>query len=219
MTTCNRCKKPTSFFPENKFGKPSTMCQKCYDNTVERNTRKKNASLAKSAALPDGMGFCMRCKNFKPTSDFAINPKQRRKIERGDELSKTCAACREYLARTSTVRRHSAHKDAAVKAKYLAERRDHMRAWRDKVIAAYGGRCVCCGETEPKFLELDHIDGKGGKHRREIGFNSEALYRWCEKNGFPPILQVLCANCHNAKSFWGICPHQEFMVLQLSAPA
>lgn len=219
MANCNRCKKPTSFFPPNKFGKPSTMCQKCYDNTVERNTRKQNAALAKSAAIPDGMGFCMRCKNFKPTSDFGINPKQRRKIERGDKLSKTCAACRDYLARTVTERRQSRHSDPAVKAKYLAERREYGRQFRLKLIEAYGGVCKCCGETEPKFLELDHVDGGGGKHRKQIGAGAEALYRWCVANDFPDILQLICANCHNAKSFWGVCPHQEFSVLQLAVPA
>lgn len=28
---------------------------------------------------------------------------------------------------------------------------------REEMLAAYGGRCMCCGEDEPMFLELDHI--------------------------------------------------------------
>lgn len=37
------------------------------------------------------------------------------------------------------------------------------------VIEYYGGRCVCCGEVVPEFLTVDHINGGGAAHRREIG--------------------------------------------------
>src|SRR6266852_8334175 len=53
--------------------------------------------------------------------------------------------------------------------------RQQCRNWREKlrkrVLAAYGGKCVCCGETEDSFLSIDHIDGDGNKHRRELGKN------------------------------------------------
>lgn len=215
MANCNRCKKPTSFFPPNKFGKPSTMCQKCYDNTVERNTRKQNVALAKGAALPEGMGFCMRCKNFKPTSEFGINPKQRRKIERGDKLSKTCAGCRDYLARNVKSGRQARHRDPEVKAKHLAERRDYGRKFRVKLLNAYGPYCRCCGEMTVEFLELHHINEDGAEHRRQIGRGPEALYRWAERHGFPDTLAVTCANCHAAESYYGGCPHKKLSVPQL----
>lgn len=219
MANCNRCKKPTSFFPINKFCKPSTMCQKCYDNTVERNTRKLNAALSKSSALPAGMGFCMRCKNLKPTSEFGINPKQRRKIERGDELSKTCAACRDYLARTTTARRHNAEKDPDIKRANLAKQRDYSRGFRIKLLNAYGPHCRCCGETTVEFLELHHVNEDGAEHRRQIGRGPEALYRWAERNGFPDTLAVTCANCHAADTYYGGCPHKKLSVLQLAVTA
>ena len=74
-------------------------------------------------------------------------------------------------------------------------------------IQAYGGACACCGETTIEFLHVDHKHNDGGKHRKEIGTGG-AIHWWAKKHGYPDTLQVLCANCHNAKSYYGYCPHQ-----------
>lgn len=85
---------------------------------------------------------------------------------------------------------------------------------RALVFAAYGGRCTCCGEDEDAFLVLDHVDGGGRKHRETINeehphkATGQAFYRWCRDNDYPPIVQVLCANCNTAKERAGGCPHQ-----------
>lgn len=42
------------------------------------------------------------------------------------------------------------------------------RRLRAEVIAAYGGRCACCGEATPEFLSIDHVNNDGAQHRREI---------------------------------------------------
>lgn len=77
---------------------------------------------------------------------------------------------------------------------------------RAATIAAYGDRCACCGETEYLFLDLDHIDNDGAQHRRSFG-NGAAFYIHLRNQGYPPGLQVLCGNCHNAKTRKGYCPH------------
>jgi len=74
----------------------------------------------------------------------------------------------------------------------------------------YGGyKCACCGETEPKFLSIDHINNDGAKHKREFNLRTgDEVYRWLVKNGFPPGFQVLCMNCNWGKRFNGnVCPH------------
>ena len=69
---------------------------------------------------------------------------------------------------------------------------------RDEVLAAYGGpKCVCCGTTDLDVLQIDHIDGGGTQHLKEIGHN---IYAWLRKQGFPPGYQVLCANCNTKKA-------------------
>ena len=86
-------------------------------------------------------------------------------------------------------------------------RRDSNRRLRQKALDAYGRTCACCGETEEKFLSIDHIKGGGGKHRRQIG--SSHIYSWLKKNNYPKGFQTLCHNCNMAKGFYGKCPHQE----------
>lgn len=96
-------------------------------------------------------------------------------------------------------------------AKAMVER--NRQALRDRVFAAYGGyRCACCGETEPMFLSLDHINNDGAEHRRSIGQNGRGgmkVYQWIARNGFPDGFQVLCMNCNCGKARnGGVCPHQ-----------
>lgn len=91
-------------------------------------------------------------------------------------------------------------------------RRAYAREWyrsrRREAIARYGGKCACCGESEHKFLALDHIDGGGNAHRRRVGMRGGGgTLNWLVKNGYPPGFQVLCHNCNMAKGFWGECPH------------
>lgn len=91
-------------------------------------------------------------------------------------------------------------------------RRKHAET-RRRCIVEYGGVCVCCGETDYKFLTLDHI-----KDRREDpngeriagGRGGQPLYAWCIRNDFPPGLRVLCYNCNCGRAAnHGVCPHEE----------
>ena len=79
-----------------------------------------------------------------------------------------------------------------------------------EVFEKYGGcKCACCGDTEIVWLSIDHIDGGGNKHRKELknkcGVN---FYNWLKKQNYPDGYQVLCMNCQFGKHACGICPHQ-----------
>ena len=80
--------------------------------------------------------------------------------------------------------------------------------YRADAISHYGGKCACCGETEPKFLTIDHIDGGGGKHKRAAKcHNIGTLLR---REGYPPGFQVLCWNCNCGRQLnGGVCPHKQ----------
>ena len=95
------------------------------------------------------------------------------------------------------------------KSKAAAEKRkEDGRKRRIEVIKHYGNKCKCCSEKEFKFLAIDHINGKGKKHRFSVcSGSSDAFYRWIVKN-YPDYLQVLCHNCNLAKGFYGKCPHK-----------
>lgn len=63
-------------------------------------------------------------------------------------------------------------------------------------------RCEYCGETDIRCLCIDHIDGGGSQHHREIGVGrGGAFYLWLKRNNYPDGFQVLCANCNLRKKF------------------
>jgi hypothetical protein len=74
---------------------------------------------------------------------------------------------------------------------------------------AYGGaKCACCDETSIEFLTIDHINGHGNDHRRQIGGSGYKTYQWLKKNAYPSGFRVLCFNCNSARGAFGYCPHE-----------
>lgn len=56
-----------------------------------------------------------------------------------------------------------------------------------------------CNVMDIDMLTIDHINGNGGKHRREIKVKTGMyFYRWLKENDYPVGYQVLCWN-HNIK--------------------
>lgn len=91
----------------------------------------------------------------------------------------------------------------------LEANRKYKAKLRDEVFAAYGGaHCWCCGTKHIEFLTVDHIDGGGAKHRKEVGCGV-VFYRWLRDNGYPPGYRILCMNCNFAHGMYGYCPHDK----------
>ena len=142
---------------------------------------------------------CSTCKQFFPANGdgFYRNPKQR------DGLSNQCKKCHSKVS-------------VAWAAKNRERKNANVRAWhvrvRQEVLAHYSGgtpHCACCGEDHLEFLVLDHVNGDGASHRREVGAGkNRGVYMWARQNGFPDGLQTLCQNCNSAKAFYGECPHE-----------
>src|SRR5690606_39680958 len=47
-------------------------------------------------------------------------------------------------------------------------RKDWYNKARFEAIMHYGGKCACCGESTYEFLCLDHSNGGGNQHRKEV---------------------------------------------------
>lgn len=145
---------------------------------------------------------CSKCGEEKPLSGFYIRSNGYPQNE--------CKPC--YIARTRA-RRFGPDRERVL-AMESASNRVLRRRTRDKVFAAYGGyKCVCCGEREPLFLTLDHINNDGGEFRKRVlGRRTMAgvhTYKWLLKNGCPPVVQVMCMNCQHGKLMnGGVCPHE-----------
>lgn len=87
------------------------------------------------------------------------------------------------------------------------------RACRKRVIAHYGGKCACCDEDEYEFLAIDHIDGGGNEHRKEINRGGK-FHRWLEARGYPEGYRILCHNCNQAIGTYGYCPHERLRLVE-----
>lgn len=79
---------------------------------------------------------------------------------------------------------------------------------RLEMIVAFGGKCKCCGESEPAFLTLDHVNNDGSIERR-VRSNRQTI-QLLKKLGWPKDgYQLLCYNCNMGKARnGGVCPHK-----------
>lgn len=177
---------------KNKKTPGASRCRRCQDRVNARQRvlreQRKAAGLCKCgrAAPRDGKADCHIC--FTEMSQSQNVTYRNRKAAglcpcgaKPDGGYKQCANCRE-----------------------LDRRKNEKR--RKRVLAHYGEQCACCTEDTIEFLEIDHINGGGSDHRREIG--AGGLYQWLINNKFPEGFQTLCSNCNRAKFRYGECPHQ-----------
>ena len=82
---------------------------------------------------------------------------------------------------------------------------------RDEILNILGACCQCCGEMNPLFLAIDHVDNDGADWRRKYGQGLRGLraIRKQIETGASRF-QVLCHNCNTGKKLnGGICPHKE----------
>lgn len=89
---------------------------------------------------------------------------------------------------------------------HATKRKARWRESRMQVFEHYGKICACCSEDRYEFLAIDHVDGGGAKHRRQIG-RGWTMTRWLIANNFPSGFRTLCHNCNQAIGHYGYCPH------------
>lgn len=110
-----------------------------------------------------------------------------------------CAECREALSQRNR------HKPPEQARRWDKTFRLNLLA---KTVEAYGGRCACCGEGYLPYLTIDHVNGGGLKHRDDLKAHGTVFYQRLKMMGYPKDgLQVLCANCHMAKTRGVVCQH------------
>lgn len=156
------------------------------------------------------MKCCPKCRLAKPLCEFYERKNPRWESERYHSYCKDCTLARRVKwyykqgGQKLILDRQKAHRKAEP-AFYRAKRQ--RLHWASKIAAlnAYGGKCDCCPEIEPKFLAIDHTNGDGNKHRKTF---TSTIYAWLRKHNYPPGFRVLCHNCNMAIAFWGVCPHK-----------
>ncbi len=140
--------------------------------------------------------------------------KERRKIyykENKDELNKKRREHNKILEVKNRILKYGKEYRDNHKEKINLSCRISHKKQRDKlrelVFNHYGKECACCGERELKFLSIDHLNGNGAKHRKNIHGH---ITKWLVKNNFPKGFQTLCFNCNWGRYMNnGICPHKD----------
>lgn len=158
---------------------------------------------------------CTKCSATLPLSEFYVD-KRKLGMPGGAHYS-ACRKCHLALCDANprrTTPEQVERRRAGMRARYhrnrdvnAAKRRTRYHELRAQVLAAYGGECACCGENEPEYLCVDHVNGDGSEHRKIVGIGG--LYWWLRMNGFPRDgFQLLCYNCNKAKGSGAECPHR-----------
>lgn len=116
----------------------------------------------------------------------------------------------DILTQKSREKHRAKRQDATFVESERERGRNYWKRLRHEAIMAYGGYiCACCGETEPRFLTIDHINNDGAAHRKTLKNRGASIFKWLKDNGYPEGFQILCMNCNHGKAHnGGICPHQ-----------
>ncbi len=80
------------------------------------------------------------------------------------------------------------------KTKVNASHRRVYQNLKDEVYQGLGNKCAMCGFSDPRALQIDHVNGDGAEERK-MATSSSAYYRHMLKRGLEHY-QILCANCN-----------------------
>lgn len=151
----------------------------------------------------NGLGICCGCKKEKPINEFH---------KQNNRHTSRCKECSSVVRRKHWSENRSGCKD---------KNKEWMVLTRVRVMQHYSGKtipeCACCGEYKYEFLAIDHINGGGGEHRKELGKGNKGgnrVFIDLHKKGYPLGYRVLCHNCNSALGFYGYCPHNTDTVIK-----
>lgn len=161
--------------------------------TTKLYERKQKGLCRRCGAIPDGKSKyrCQKC--HEEHLKYQIKAKKKA-IDAG-----LCRSCLTKPHQTGSLC-NSCSESGIIRSK------NQYKNFRDACYEAYGGCCACCGNDNKKYLQIDHILNDGGLHRKLM---KTSLAKWAHNFDYPPTLQLLCANCHQAKTIHGGCTSED----------
>lgn len=186
---CRECKDVLTIdsFPGRGNGKIRNICKICYSikNNGDTIAYRKCTECGRKFTYKKKSNYdkCNNCRNI---------------------LKLICPNCSKEFIASGRNRKYCSHE-------CYVDNRNKINVARDRenkniVIMHYGNNnpsCNCCGNPDATLLELDHINGGGHRHRKELNGD---YWGWIIKNEFPNIYQLLCKNCNGAKRDKEYCP-------------
>ena len=109
-------------------------------------------------------------------------------------------------AETHRDARNAAHKASRLARIDIIRERERITSFtrrkkvRDEALEHLGNRCVRCGFTDWRALQIDHVNGSGTKqHAHKKSFSW--FYKEVIASVPGEIYQLLCANCNQIKRY------------------
>ena len=123
-----------------------------------------------------------------------------------------CQPCSLVAYNASRPAARTKEQKAEYASRYYQEHKEELSGYyadyrvriKKEMIAAYGGACKECGESDAIVLNLDHTNNDGAEKRREIGLKGGfKFYAKLRNEGWPQEgYQLLCCNCNYRKEFY-----------------
>lgn len=91
-----------------------------------------------------------------------------------------------------------------IKLRLNEQARQRRAKARKELLDLLGSKCVKCGLSDWRALQIDHIDGKGWQERNLICGGNPATYRRAILESIEKGIkkyQVLCASCNQIKRY------------------
>jgi len=82
------------------------------------------------------------------------------------------------------------------RAKAIAYQSSYQIKLRAKLVEILGGKCVRCGFSDIRALQIDHINGKGTEEYKRKGNAMKSYKRYLDDEEARKTIQILCANCN-----------------------
>jgi hypothetical protein len=137
---------------------------------------------------------CAACHEWKPLTEFTVG-------------SSHCRPCRNFRTRLKGLGPARRKKQREYMREYRKTHNYNDRI-QSTLLEIYGSVCACCGESERKFLTIDHVNNDGAEKRRTYG--KSKYRRWLSQQPKQPDIRTLCWNCNCGRRLNnGVCPHEE----------
>lgn len=132
---------------------------------------------------------CNKCEEEKALSEFYGPYNDKRLPHKEARYHASCKRC-ENARSTAWMKTHS----------YYSTDRIIIR--KNKLKDELGGQCSWCSEADYRVLQFDHVENDGGQHRKALKRNTSVsdLRKYMREGG---KIQLLCANCHVLKTYFG----------------
>lgn len=138
-------------------------------------------------------GFCKSCRlnTYKKPPQDCVEPKHSIYYKKRRDVNNS------YRKKIRAIDPTKYNEPADKRNKRL---RTKMQEKRKSILELLGNKCSKCGFNDLRALQIDHINGGGGKERAQKGWQYRNYLYSLSSEQIISKYQCLCANCHAIKT-------------------